>query len=61
MIPIKGRGFINQGSGLIGITAGLPKDRDNRVLGPKCYNLNSIWALKPSYLDPWTLRDCFCV
>ena len=41
IIPIKGRGFINQGSGLIGITEGLPKDRDNRVLGPKYYNLNS--------------------
>ena len=26
------------------------------VLGPKYYNLNGIWALKPYYLGPWTLR-----
>ena len=26
------------------------KDPNNRVLGPKFYNLNGIWALKPYYL-----------
>ena len=26
------------------------------VLGPKYYNLNGIWDLKPHYLGPWTLR-----
>ena len=33
------------------------KDPNNRVLGPKYYNINSIWALKPYYLGPWTLRE----
>ena len=33
------------------------KDPNNRVLGPKYYNINGIWALKPYYLVPWTLRD----
>ena len=32
------------------------KDPNNRVLGPKYYNINGIWALKPCYLGPWTLR-----
>ena len=27
------------------------------VLGHKYYNINGIWALKPSYLGLWTLRD----
>ena len=27
------------------------------TLGPKCYNISGIWALKPHYLGPWTLRD----
>ena len=31
------------------------KDLNNRVLGPKCYTINGIWALKPDYLGPWTL------
>ena len=31
-------------------------DPNNRVLGPKYYILNSIGALKPYYLGPWTLR-----
>ena len=26
------------------------------VLGPKYRNIKSIWALKPHYLCPWTLR-----
>ena len=26
------------------------------VLGPKYYNLNGMWDLKPSYSGPWTLR-----
>ena len=26
------------------------------MLGPKYYNVNGIWALKPYYLGPWTLR-----
>ena len=32
------------------------KDLNNRVLGPKYYNMNGIWGLKPDYLGPWTLR-----
>ena len=32
------------------------KDPNNRVSGPKYYNMNGIWALKPYYLGPWTLR-----
>ena len=32
------------------------KDPNNGVLGPKYYNINGIWALKPYYLGPWTLR-----
>ena len=32
------------------------KDPYNRVSGPKYYNINGIWALKPHYLGPWTLR-----
>ena len=32
------------------------KDSNNGVLGPKYYNLNGIWDLKPCYLGPWTLR-----
>ena len=26
--------------------------------GPKYYSINGIWALKPYYLGPWTLREC---
>ena len=29
------------------------------VLGPKYYTINGIWALKPHYLGPWTLKVCF--
>ena len=29
--------------------------------GPKYYNLNGVWDLKPNYLGPWTLRICFGV
>ena len=32
------------------------KDPNNRALGPKYYNINGIWALKPPYLGPWTPR-----
>ena len=32
------------------------KDPNNRGLEPKYYNMNGIWALKPYYLGPWTLR-----
>ena len=32
------------------------KDPNIRVLGPKYYNINGIWALIPYYLGPWTLR-----
>ena len=32
------------------------KDPNNRVLGPKYYTINGIWALKPYYLGPWTFR-----
>ena len=32
------------------------KDPNNKVLGPKYYGVNGIWALKPHYLGPWTLR-----
>ena len=31
-------------------------DPNFRVLGPKYYDINGIWALKPYYLGPWTLR-----
>ena len=34
------------------------KDPNNRVLGPKYYSMNGMRALKPSYLGPWTLREC---
>ena len=33
------------------------KDPNNKVLGPKCYNINGIWALNPQYLGPWTLSE----
>ena len=33
------------------------KDPNNRALGPKYYNINGIWALKPYYLGPWTLKE----
>ena len=33
-----------------------PKDPDNRVLGPKYYDIVGIWPLKPYYLGPWTLN-----
>ena len=32
------------------------KDPNNRALGHKYYTINGIWALKPYYLGPWTLR-----
>ena len=32
------------------------KDPNGGVLGPKHYNMNGIWDLKPYYLGPWTLR-----
>ena len=32
------------------------KDPNNKVLGPKYYTINGIWALKPYDLGPWTLR-----
>ena len=32
------------------------KDPNNRVLGSKYLTVNGIWALKPHYLGPWTLR-----
>ena len=32
------------------------KDPNIRVLGPKYYNMNGIWALKPHYLGPWTRK-----
>ena len=31
-------------------------DPHNRVLGPNIINTNDIWALKPNYLGPATLR-----
>ena len=34
------------------------KDSNNGVLGPKYHNVCGIWALKPYYLGPWTLRAC---
>ena len=33
------------------------KDPNNRVVGPTYYNISGIWALKPSYLGPWNLRE----
>ena len=35
------------------------KDPNNRVSGPKYYSVHGIWALKPHYLGPRTLRDTF--
>ena len=32
------------------------KDPHTRVLGPKHHEHYTIWALKPNYLGPWTLR-----
>ena len=29
-----------------------PKDPNDPVLGPKCNNINGMWALKPYYLGP---------
>ena len=40
------------------------KDPNNWVLGPKYHNIHGIWARKPDYLGPWTLRvqhDSSCV
>ena len=33
-----------------------PRTQIQRALGPKYYNIVGIWALKPYYLGPWTLR-----
>ena len=33
------------------------KDPNDRVLGPKYQLYSSIWALKPYYLGPWTLKE----
>ena len=33
-----------------------PRTPENRVLGPKYHSYYSIWAPKPYYLGPWTLR-----
>ena len=35
------------------------KDPNNKVSGPKYYDTIGIWALKPHYLGPWTLREGF--
>ena len=35
------------------------KDPNNGALGPKYYNINGIWALKPHNLGPWTLKEWF--
>ena len=32
------------------------KDPNESASGPKYYNMNGIWDLKPYYLGPWTLR-----
>ena len=52
--PLKGgsRGIYRD---IWGLYKGI-KDPNNGVSGPKYYNINGIWALKPSYLGPWTLR-----
>ena len=34
-----------------------PRAQTNGVLGPKYYNINGMWALKPYDLGPWTLRE----
>ena len=41
--------------GIVEFTEG-SKDPNTRVLGPKYHHKNGIWALKPYYLSPWTLR-----
>ena len=33
-----------------------PRTQIIGFVGPKYYNINSIWTLKPYYLGPWTLR-----
>ena len=43
----------------LGASSGLPRGSRNsnkRVSGPKYYNLNGIWDLKPYNLGSWTLR-----
>ena len=45
--------------GLEGRLLALPKGPGTQIigfLGPKYYNINDLWALKPLYLGPWTLR-----
>ena len=33
-----------------------PRTQITGFEGPNAYNINGIWALKPYYLGPWTLR-----
>ena len=33
----------------------MSKEPNNKVLEPKYYSVNGIWALIPHYLGPWTL------
>ena len=40
------------------ITPNCPRTQIMGVLGAKYYSVNGIWALKPYYLGPWTLREC---
>ena len=35
-----------------------PVTKIRGLLGPNNYVINGLWAPKPYYLDPWTLRDC---
>ena len=50
------KGSLQRGSR--GIYRGCKGHPNSMVLGPKYYNINGIWALKPHYLGPWTLRAC---
>ena len=52
----KGLGLWDQGGCGLGLTLKGCNDPNNGVLGPKYYHVNGIWALKPYYLGPWTLR-----
>ena len=54
---------LNSRVGVIGGHIGISEDYigvyrtpDNGALGPKYYSISGVWALKPYYFCPWTLR-----
>ena len=42
--------------GFIGFRVKGSKDPNKRVVELKYCTMNGVWALKPYYLSPWTLR-----